>query len=261
MNDEETYRHWEQHVENYRKECIKWLKTVLFDTNGDSMRQLFAEQGFKLGNYMQDVHQLILRAYIQGETTLDHVRLFFNNLGGSYFTNKERSMNVWGEIVWIETRNSSVPTDFNQFILKFVRIYNLVRCLALEFKMPLNPTAKFAHMNSSSALEHAAFIGSWMTYWCMASFYPDKLLPKETLDADQYLQPHMLKFWIESGLLAPDGRIECGKLDRFALQVIEADRLDLDSRRKAFHDGTDQLVAMLGGTNILQEAEEDWLHD
>ncbi len=66
------------------------------------MKQLFQQQGYTLGTISHQIYHNIFNAYIHGETSLDHVSLFFSTLEGSFFTDLEQVMCVWSDVALIE---------------------------------------------------------------------------------------------------------------------------------------------------------------
>lgn len=235
MDDAGALQDWDKRENDQWERCREHIRAVLFHPDTRVMQQLFAQQGFILGKYSEAVHQIILRKYIDGETSLDHVCLFFSTLGGSFFTNTSHSSCVWTEIAWIEGRSSVRPENLEDFKLKFFRIYNLVQCLISRFSMPVNTVRKFGLLEPARPLDFAQNNTAWMTYWCMASFCPGaRELTLGTLQGDRYLTPEMVQFWTETVLLTNSGHIDTGRMRIVGEEMQRYDRADQDAKRRDY---------------------------
>jgi hypothetical protein len=254
MGDNEKLAYWEQRGAEYKERSMEWLAHALFAPDLGAMMQLFAQEGYTLGRYSKEIHQKILKAYIDGKTSLQHVRLFFSRLGGSFLTNLEETECVWTRLAWIETRMSIYPNTMEEFLLKFCRIYNLVRCLATEFNMPVNPDKRFSvGFDPARPLDGARNQGAWMLYYCMASYFPDRRLTIDELSRDQYLAPEILEFWANSGFLdnSGNGHINVARLDHVAQAMQEHDLADQNAHRQAFQNHVDQLADQLAMAGMM----------
>jgi hypothetical protein len=238
MDDKGKLQNWEKRDMECKEKCMEWLKTVLFKPDLGIMVQLFQQQGFAIGTFSQQIHQVILKAYITGETSLDHVRLFFSTLGGSFMTKPQKNMCIWCEIALIECESGRHPQTMDEFKLKMGRIHILVQCLATEYSMPVNPQSRVSFMGDSGrALDMVREFGAWMLYYSMASYYPDKLLTIDELRRDNFLlhhSPQLVQFWIDSGLLNNSGVIDHARLNQIAIDIQGLDQADQLARRQAF---------------------------
>lgn len=204
-NDAERLELWDTRTQAHKSQCMDWLHEVLANHDVSLMGQLFSTQGFILGQKSQAVHQAIFRAYINGTTTLNHIKLFFQHLGGSFYTNQDQNICVWNEIAFIET-HSPLPEDFNQFCKKLQRIESLVHCLVDEFNMPVNPDKHFAGIVPDRPLNMAREFKAWMLYHALASYYmesdPTLRLTRKDIETDPYMMPELREFWRQSPLLS-----------------------------------------------------------
>jgi hypothetical protein len=253
MNDEEKAQKWSAHTREHCDKCDEWLTQVLFNPDLSVMMQLFQQHRYRLGTRSHEVYKSIFHAYIHGKTSLDHVRLFFSTLGGSFFTELGQDMCVWGTIAYVET-NGTLTETMDDFVLRMRRIYNLVRCLATEFSMPVNPDRHFIMGRGARPLDMVRNHGAWMLYYCMASFYPDKSFTSEDLQRTHYDSPEIHTLWLDSGFLnTASGRIDRGLLDELSEDeyVQRLDQADQHEHREAFHNPVDQLAELMDGADIM----------
>ncbi len=226
---------WDDRENDQWKRCKTHLRAALFHPELRIMEQLFALQGFILGKNSGALHQIILRAYIDGETSLDHVRLFFSTLGGGFFTNTIQNWCVWTDIAWIEGRSSTFPKTLEAFKLQFFRIYNLVQCLVSQFGMPVNTVRKFNTLDPTTPLDFAQKNTAWMTYWSMASFCPGaRQISLGALRGDSYLPREMVQFWTETVLLTNSGHIDTGRMRIVGEEMQRYDRADQEAKRRDY---------------------------
>ena len=205
MDDEARLERWDELTSAHKDQCVHWLEQALRVSDVGALHQLFAQQGFKLGQMAQAVHLKILKAYLHGETTLDHVRAFFTQLGGGFFTNASQTMCIWNELAWLEARETIHPTTLDEFLQNFDKMYTLVRCLVDECHMPVNPAQTFGNGERARVLPMTRGHSAWFLYYVLALYSQHdnsiRQVTLEDLQRDPYTTPEMLHFWRESRLL------------------------------------------------------------
>jgi hypothetical protein len=165
--------YWDRTTEGRDNSNMQRLVSTLHSPDPYCMTELFAQQGFGLGQSARDVYRAILGAWIGGETSLDHVRYFFRFLGGGFYTTASKDSCVWSEIADLE--RAGTPHTYEEFIRKFDNIRALVLCLADEFSMPVNPQtldaarAQNALMLICCMVEREEVKQYWLRCW------PDRL--------------------------------------------------------------------------------------
>jgi hypothetical protein len=209
MDDEARLEHWTERTDTHQEHCLQWLEQALQIHDVGALIQFFSQQGFKLGQMAEAVHLKVFKAYLKGETSLDHVRAFFTQLGGGFFTNQMKSMSVWDEIAWLETKAfQTQPATISEFLERFQRMHALVRCLVEELEMPVNPQRTFGYAEHTRArpLGVARAHSAWMLYYVMAVYCQQhdvsvKQITLDELQRDAHTTPQILHFWHEAGLL------------------------------------------------------------
>jgi hypothetical protein len=213
MTDAERIDHWNEITKHYEDNNIQNLEFALKSPDPYHMNELFAQQGFKLGQTAQNVYHTIFKAWINGETSLDHVRYFFSHLGGGFYTTISKDKCVWSEIAHLERFGTIQPHTYNDFNKKFNNIRLLVNCLADEFKMPVNPQKTFTcPTGTARPLDIARTQPAWMLFYCMADYSrslavhfgqdPSSIpfLTMKDLEAS-FVRDEIKEYWLQSGML------------------------------------------------------------